>query len=103
MYTSLVVMKHAENSLSCWATNPYTSCAICMMMSRHGSTFRITGPLWGESTGNWWGWLFVRGTTRVIGGFPLQMARMWALMFSLLLAEQAFDQIGQLPVIWAVM
>ena len=30
------------------------SCDLHTMASWHGNAFRVIGPLWGESTGNWW-------------------------------------------------
>ena len=35
----------------CWG---HMSCDIYIMMSGNGSAFRVTGPLWGESTGHRW-------------------------------------------------
>ena len=56
-------------------------------MSRHGDTLRITGPLWGESTGHRW--------------IPLAKGQ-WCgpMMFSLLFAQQAVQQTCELLMIW---
>ena len=61
-----------------------------MTMLRHGYAFCITGLCEGNSLAS--------------GRFPLQRGQLWsALVFSLLLAEQAVEQMANLPLIWNAM
>ena len=57
------------------------------MMSSNGNIFRVTGPLWGESTGDWW--------------IPLTKASDMELRCFLWSApEQIVQQMLEMPVIW---
>ena len=64
------------------------SFTVTMMTSSNGNTFRVTGPLWGESAGHWW--------------IPLTKAsgvELWCFLWSA--PEQTVEQrIGTAPVIW---
>ena len=58
-----------------------------MMTSANGNIFHITGPLWGESTGDRW--------------IPLTKAsdaELWYFLWSA--PEQTIEQIIETPVIW---
>ena len=57
------------------------------MTSSNGNSFRITGPLWGESTGHRW--------------IPLTKAsdaELWSFLWTA--PEQTFEQTIEAPVIW---
>ena len=45
---------HPVHGVSCNSGRVLTAGDVVMMTSWHGNTFRMTGPLWGESTGNQW-------------------------------------------------
>ena len=70
-------------------SSPYAVGA-CMMTSSNGNFFRVTGPLWGESTGQRW--------------IPLTKGE-WrgSLMFLCCYSEQAVEQTLDKPVIRDVM
>ena len=58
-----------------------------LMTSSSENIFRVTGPLWGESTGDWW--------------IPLTKARdteLWSFLWSA--PEQTLEQTIERPVIW---
>ena len=58
-----------------------------MMKSSNGSIFRVTGPLWGESTGNRW-IPFTKASDAELG------------CFILFAYGQTVQQTIQMPVIW---
>ena len=58
-----------------------------MMMLSNGNIFRVTDPLWGESTGHWW--------------IPLTKAsdtELWCFLWSA--PEQTVEYTIDAPVIW---
>ena len=57
-----------------------------MMMSSNGNIFRVTGPLWGEFTGDWW-----IPFTKASG---VELCILWSA------PEQTAEQIIKTPVIW---
>ena len=58
-----------------------------MITSSNGNIFRVTGPLWGESTGHRW--------------IPLTMASDMELWYYIWAApEQTVEQTIEMPVIW---
>ena len=60
-------------------------CQLRMMTSSNGNIFRVTGPLWGESTGH-----------RFIPITKASRAEFWCFLWS----EQRFEQTIEKPVIW---
>ena len=59
-YPVIWINNHISGFIRVVATHPYPNCLtklplnVSMIMSWHGNAFRITGPLWGESTVHWW-------------------------------------------------
>ena len=58
-----------------------------MMKSSNGNIVRVTGPLWGESTGDWW-----------IPLTKLSDAELWCFHWSA--PEQTAEKTIETPVIW---
>ena len=78
---STIVIEYHENAV-------ITSYApMCMVTSPNGNIFRVTGPLWGESSGHRW--------------IPLTKAsdaELWCFIWSA--PEQRAEQTPETPVIW---
>ena len=69
------------------STDPYDADLGIMVASSNGSIFRVTGPLWGESTGHRW--------------IPLTKAsdaELWCFLW--IAPEQTAEQTIETPVIW---
>ena len=77
----------AETWHTTYVTTPSKVIILHMMTSSNGNIFRVTGPLWGESTG---------------GGFTSQSQWRGALCFLWSASEQMAGQTTEMPVIWDV-
>ena len=69
------------------STDPYDADAGIIVASSNGSIFRVTGPLWGESTGHRWIRLTKASDTEL-----------WCFLW--FVPEQTAEQTIEMPVIW---